>query len=57
MRIVTLEEHVSFPEMAGQIPKAALGGFGESERMQQLSGKLADSFCSFTNDSPNCGCR
>lgn len=42
MRIVTLEEHVSFPEMAGQIPKAALGGFGESARMQQLSGKLAD---------------
>ncbi|WP_394773295.1 amidohydrolase family protein [Flavobacterium sp.] len=42
MRIVTLEEHISFPEMAGQIPKAALGGFGESERMQQLSAKLAD---------------
>jgi len=42
MRIVTLEEHISFPEMADQIPKAALGGFGQSERMQQLVPKLAD---------------
>lgn len=42
MRIVTLEEHISFPEMADQIPKDALGGFGQSERMQQLLPKLAD---------------
>jgi predicted TIM-barrel fold metal-dependent hydrolase len=42
MRIVTLEEHISFPEMANQIPKDALGGFGQNERMQQLIPKLAD---------------
>ena len=42
MRIVTLEEHISFPEMADKIPKVALGGFGQSERMQQLMPKLAD---------------
>lgn len=42
MQIVTLEEHISFPEMANKIPKAALGGFGQSERMQQLIPKLAD---------------
>src|ERR1700712_1562022 len=42
MRIVTLEEHISFPEMANQIPKDALGGFGQSERMQQLIPKLDD---------------
>lgn len=42
MRIVTLEEHISFPEMANQIPSAALGGFGQSERMNQLIPKLAD---------------
>lgn len=42
MRIVTLEEHISFPEMAEKIPKDALGGFGKSERMQQLIPKLAD---------------
>lgn len=42
MRIVTLEEHISFPEMANKIPKAALGGFGQSARMQQLIPKLAD---------------
>ncbi|MBB6111176.1 hypothetical protein SAMN05421821_110195 [Mucilaginibacter lappiensis] len=42
MRIVTLEEHISFPEIAAQIPKDALGGFGQSERMQQLIPKLAD---------------
>lgn len=42
MRIVTLEEHISFPEMANKIPKEALGGFGQSERMRQLIPKLAD---------------
>ena len=42
MRIVTLEEHISFPEMANQMPKDALGGFGRSERMLQLIPKLAD---------------
>ncbi|GAA3958190.1 amidohydrolase family protein [Mucilaginibacter dorajii] len=42
MRIVTLEEHISLPEMTDLIPKDALGGFGQSERMQQLKPKLAD---------------
>ncbi|WP_040627068.1 amidohydrolase family protein [Mucilaginibacter paludis] len=42
MRIVTLEEHISFPEMADQIPKAALGSFGRSEAMQRIAPKLAD---------------
>lgn len=42
MRIVTLEEHLSFPEMTAKIPKEALGGFGQSEAMQRLSTKLAD---------------
>lgn len=42
MRIVTLEEHISFPEMAERIPQNALGGFGQSERMQQLTLKLGD---------------
>jgi len=42
MRIVTLEEHISFPEMADQIPKEALGGFGQSPVMQRIAPKLAD---------------
>lgn len=42
MRIVTLEEHISFPEMAGQIPKEALGGFGQNPRMQAMVPRLAD---------------
>lgn len=42
MRIVTLEEHISIPEMAKKIPQGALGGFGQSERMQQLTVKLGD---------------
>ena len=42
MRIVTLEEHISFPEMADKIPKDALGGFGQSEVMQRIAPKLAD---------------
>ena len=46
MRIVTLEEHISFPEMADQIPKEALGGFGQSAVMQRIAPKLAD----ITND-------
>jgi len=36
MRIVTLEEHISFPEMTDKIPKASLGGFGQSEVMQRF---------------------
>jgi len=28
MRIITLEEHISFPEMTAQIPDEALNGFG-----------------------------
>jgi len=42
MRIVTLEEHISFPEMTKKIPKDALGGFGQSEVMQRLATTLAD---------------
>jgi len=42
MRIITLEEHISLPEMADKIPKQALGGFGKSEVMQRLAPKLAD---------------
>ncbi|WPU97033.1 amidohydrolase family protein [Mucilaginibacter sabulilitoris] len=42
MPIITLEEHMSFPEMTAQISKEALAGFGQSERMQQLTPKLAD---------------
>ncbi len=42
MRIVTLEEHISFPEMANKIPKNALGGFGQSAVMQRIAPKLAD---------------
>ena len=42
MRIVTLEEHISFPEMVDKIPKAALGGFGQSPAMQRIAPKLAD---------------
>lgn len=42
MRIVTLEEHISFPEMSEQIPKNALGNFGQSEVMQRLAPKLED---------------
>lgn len=42
MRIVTLEEHISFPEMVDKIPKEALGSFGQSEAMQQMNPKLAD---------------
>jgi len=42
MRIVTLEEHVSFPEMTRLIPKEALGNFGQSPMMQEITLKLAD---------------
>jgi predicted TIM-barrel fold metal-dependent hydrolase len=42
MRIVTLEEHISFPEMSNKISKEALGGFGQSEVMQRIAPKLAD---------------
>lgn len=42
MRIVTLEEHISFPEMTAKLPAEALGGFGQSEVMQRLAPKLAD---------------
>lgn len=42
MPIITLEEHISFPEMAGQIPQEALGNFGKSPRMQQLVPLLED---------------
>lgn len=42
MRVVTLEEHISFPAMADKIPKEALGGFGQSAAMQRIAPKLAD---------------
>jgi len=42
MKIVTIEEHIAFPEMSGQLPKGALGTFGQSERMQKLTPDLAD---------------
>lgn len=42
MRVVTLEEHIFFPEMTGKIPKEALGGFGQSAAMQRMVPKLAD---------------
>jgi hypothetical protein len=42
MRIITLGEHLSFPEMAAQIPKDAHSGFGKSPAIQQLAPKLAD---------------
>jgi predicted TIM-barrel fold metal-dependent hydrolase len=42
MRIVTLEEHISFPEMVNKIPKNALNGFGQSAAMHQILPKLAD---------------
>ena len=42
MRIITLEEHISFPEMAVQIPREALGNFGQSPRMRQLVPLLED---------------
>jgi predicted TIM-barrel fold metal-dependent hydrolase len=42
MRIVTLEEHISLPEMTQLIPKEALGNFGQSPMMQRIMPKLAD---------------
>ncbi|WP_199560858.1 amidohydrolase family protein [Mucilaginibacter hurinus] len=42
MKIVTIEEHLSFPEMSAQVPSEALGSFGQSERMQNLIPDLAD---------------
>src|SRR6202012_5751630 len=42
MRIVTLEEHISFPEMTRRLPAGALGNFGQSPAMQQTLPKLAD---------------
>ena len=42
MRIITLEEHISLPEMTSKIPKATLGGFGQSAVMQRMAPMLAD---------------
>jgi predicted TIM-barrel fold metal-dependent hydrolase len=42
MRIVTLEEHISFPEMSDRLPVSTLGNFGQSPVMQQMQPKLAD---------------
>jgi predicted TIM-barrel fold metal-dependent hydrolase len=43
MRIVTLEEHVTFPELTNQIPANVLGGAGahQSPAIQRVAGKLA----------------
>jgi len=42
MRIVTLEEHIVFPELVAKLPKEVLSGFGQSPMMQQMAPKLAD---------------
>ncbi|MHB8208725.1 amidohydrolase family protein [Mucilaginibacter sp.] len=42
MRIVTLEEHVSFPELTSLLPSGAVASFGQSPAMQQIKPKLAD---------------
>lgn len=42
MRVIALEEHISFPEMAAQVPQEALGNFGKSPRMQKLVPLLED---------------
>jgi predicted TIM-barrel fold metal-dependent hydrolase len=44
MRIVTLEEHVTFPELVDQIPQEALNRdyLGQSPGMRMLAPKLAD---------------
>jgi len=42
MRIVTLEEHVSFPEMTSLIPTAILGDKKPSSAAAQMMPKLAD---------------
>ena len=42
MRVVTLEEHISFPEMTQQIPKDKIGGHDASPMMQKIAPKLAD---------------
>lgn len=42
MRIVTLEEHISFPELTNRLTANALGNFGQSPVMRQLAPKLAD---------------
>lgn len=42
MRIVTLEEHVAFPEMTKLIPEEVLRSFGQSPAMQKILPKLKD---------------
>ncbi len=44
MRIVTLEEHLAFPELTSQIPKTSIPGnnFFRSPMMEKLTPKLAD---------------
>jgi predicted TIM-barrel fold metal-dependent hydrolase len=42
MRVVTLEEHVAFPEMLALIPEDKKGGFSQSPMMQKMAPKLAD---------------
>src|SRR5580693_7781717 len=44
MRTVTLEEHLTFPELTSRIPKEAMANYSidYSFMMQQLSPRLAD---------------
>ena len=42
MRIITLEEHISLPEMTALLPEEALKSFGQSPAMQKILPKLAD---------------
>lgn len=44
MRVVTLEEHLSFPELTSQIPKASIptDNFFRSPMMEKIAPKLAD---------------
>lgn len=42
MRIVTLEEHISLPELTSLLPAEALASFGQSPAMQQIIPKLAN---------------
>lgn len=42
MRVVALEEHISFPEMTSLIPEELLRSFGQHPAMQKMAPVLAD---------------
>jgi len=42
MRVVALEEHISFPEMASLMPEELLRSFGQHPAMQKMAPVLAD---------------